>query len=122
MKRFLIMAWLMSVVLIGFFIYDAQSASLEKEYQKAWCDNVGGQMEVVLPDGARIDCMTPTFAIEFDFGHKWAESVGQALYYALKTGKRPGVVLIVGPNEEQYISRLKALAERYHIKVWLIAK
>ena len=35
------------------------------------------------------------YAVEFDFAEKWAEAVGQALYYALKTGKKPAVVLIM---------------------------
>ena len=40
----------------------------EKWYQKRWCREQGGQMEVVLPDKTRCDCVTDTHAIEFDFG------------------------------------------------------
>ena len=54
-----------------------------------------GQVEVVLPDGTRCDCVTETHAIEFDSGSKWAETVGQSAYYALQTGKRAGIVLIL---------------------------
>jgi len=32
-----------------------------------------GQVEVVLTDGTRCDCVTETHAIEFDFGNGWAD-------------------------------------------------
>lgn len=67
----------------------------EKEYQEVWCKKAGGITEYVLDDGARVDCLTDEYAIEFDFAPKWAEAVGQSLYYALKTGKKPGIVLIL---------------------------
>jgi hypothetical protein len=40
----------------------------EKWYQERWCREHGGQVEVVLPDQTRRDCVTETHAIEFDFG------------------------------------------------------
>ena len=40
----------------------------EKWYQEKWCEAQKGQVEVVLPDGTRCDCVTDTHAIEFDFG------------------------------------------------------
>ena len=53
---------------------------------------------------------------------KWAESVGQSLYYAERTGKLPGVVLIMEhENDERYATRLDTLARRYNIKVWRVA-
>lgn len=91
----------------------------EKEYQQAWCDEAGGVAEVVLDDRTRVDCLTNEYAIEFDFAAKWAESVGQSLYYAMKTGRQPGVVLIMEKDSDQrYLDRLQALAARYKIKVW----
>lgn len=67
----------------------------EKYYQEKWCSEHNGQAEVVLPDKTRAGCVTSTHAIEFDFGKKWAESLGQAFYYSLQTGKRAGIVLIM---------------------------
>ena len=40
----------------------------EKWYQERWCREQDGQVEVVLPDKTRRDCVTDTLAIEFDFG------------------------------------------------------
>jgi hypothetical protein len=45
----------------------------EKWYQIKWCEAHNGQVEVVLPDGTRCDCVTDTHAIEFDFGNNRAE-------------------------------------------------
>ncbi|MDA3971626.1 MAG: hypothetical protein PF442_09775 [Desulfobulbaceae bacterium] len=71
------------------------SAFPEKHYQEQWCAEQRGTAEVVLADHTRADCITATHAIEFDFGKKWAEAIGQSLYYSLQTGKRAGVVLIL---------------------------
>ena len=47
----------------------------EKWYQVKWCEAQKGQIEVVLKDGTRCDCLTDTHAIEFDFGSQWAEAI-----------------------------------------------
>ena len=67
----------------------------EKWYQKKWCEEQKGRVEVVLQDGTRCDCVTDTHAIEFDFGSGWAESIGQGLHYSSMTKKRAGIVLIL---------------------------
>lgn len=92
----------------------------EKDYQKVWCDAHCGSMEVILPDKARVDCVTATHAIEFDFAPKWAESIGQALYYAKILKKAPGIVLIIEnkDKDQKYINRVKLVAECYGITLW----
>ncbi len=94
----------------------------EKDYQKFWCDKNCGQLEVVLPDKARVDCVTKTHAIEFDFAKKWAESIGQALYYGEILNKTPGVVLIVEDKvkDKKYIDRLLVVAKKHCIDLWII--
>ena len=94
----------------------------ERYYQKIFCSALGGQVEYVLPDHTRVDCLLPDYAIEVDFAPKWAESVGQALYYARETHKRPGVLLILEDPERdmRYLRRLRILARQYGIKVWVI--
>lgn len=94
----------------------------EREYQDAWCTKAGGVTEYRLDDGARVDCVTGEYAIEFDFAPKWAESVGQALYYAEATGLQPGVVLIIErPGDDRELDRLKRLAARYGITTWTMS-
>ena len=79
-------------------------------------------MEYVLDDGARVDCLLPDYAVEFDFAEKWAESIGQALYYGLKTGRQPAVVLIMETPDKDFrhLNRLKVVAKKYNLKIWTI--
>ena len=56
----------------------AAHAHKEKYYQDKWCSEHNGQVEVVLADMTRADCITSTHAIEVDFGKKWAESIGNS--------------------------------------------
>jgi len=90
----------------------------EKFYQNKWCATHYGQAEVVLADQTRADCITATHAIEFDFGKKWAESLGQALYYSLQTGKRAGIVLILeSPTDRKYFIRLNSIIQHFGLPV-----
>ena len=63
-------------VIVLLFATTAQAKRLhpEKWYQSQWCQDNNGQVEVVLPDRTRCDCLTREHAIEFDFGNKWGKS------------------------------------------------
>ena len=95
----------------------------EKYYQDKWCLEQGGQVEVRLPDRTRCDCLTENNAIEFDFGSKWAEAIGQALYYSTQTGKRAGIVLILEKeSDRKYWFRMMKVIQTYQlpIDVWKV--
>ena len=93
----------------------------ERIYQERWCKAMGGSMEVVLDDGARVDCVTKDYAVEVDFAPKWAESIGQSLYYALALSKQPAVLLIVDKDKDyRFTGRLRRVARKYHIKVYTV--
>ncbi len=94
----------------------------ESEYQKKWCSAMCGTQEYRLEDKTRVDCLTSTHAIEFDFAHKIYESIGQSLYYSIKTNKKPGIVLIIEQpiKEEKYIMRMKQIAASQGIDCWLM--
>lgn len=80
-------------------------------------------MEVVLKDRTRVDCLTDEYAIEVDFAKKWAEGIGQSLYYAQMTGKKPAVALIVDiKKEKRYLTRLEKVAQKSNIKIIIIDK
>jgi hypothetical protein len=77
-----------------------------------------GQLEVALPDGTRCDCLTDTHAIEFDFGNKWAEAIGQSAYYALQTGKKAGVVLVLETvKDKKYWLRLNSTIQHFNMPI-----
>jgi hypothetical protein len=96
----------------------------EKWYQQKWCEERKGQVEVVLPDGTRCDCVTDTHAIEFDFGNNWAEAIGQSAYYSLQTDKKAGIVLILETmKDRKYWIRLNTTIEHFNLPIdtWSIS-
>lgn len=91
----------------------------EKYYQNLWCKEQKGATEVKLIDDTRIDCLTKTHAIEFDFASKWAEAIGQSLHYARMSGKNAGIVLIIeNKNDYKYYNKIKPLCDEYKITLW----
>lgn len=119
MKKFLLLLTLLIVLPA-----EAKHKYLEKDYQNYWCSTHCGQAEVKLPDNTRVDCLTNEYAIEVDFQKKWAESIGQALYYAIKTGRKPAVLLILENEEKDYIylQRLLTVSEKYFVTVFTITQ
>ena len=97
---------------------NAQYKHSEKSYQYAWCAQNNGIAEYINQDKTRIDCLTKTHAVEFKKKKKWAESVGQALYYGIMTGKKAKVVLIVEEVKEMmYLKRVEKLSKIYGFDV-----
>jgi hypothetical protein len=97
----------------------------EKWYQQRWCDANDGQVEVVLPDGTRCDCVTETHAIEFDFGNNWASAIGQSSFYSLQTGKKSGIVLILESlKDRKYWIRLNSTIQHFNMPIdtWNVDK
>lgn len=93
----------------------------EKDYQRYWCKKHNGELEYLLSDGTRVDCLTTEYAVEVEYAKKWAEAVGQALFYAKITGRKPGIVLIMADKgDERFAKRLREVASEEKIKVWTI--
>ena len=90
-------------------------------YQERWCrkqGEQGGQIEVVLPDKTRCDCLTNTHAIEFGFGNNWAEAVGQSSCYTIQTKKKAGIVLILESiKDRKYRIRLNATIQHFNLPI-----
>ena len=87
----------------------------EADYVHAYCNGVE---EYVLPDKTRIDCLTDTYACEFDWAKKWYEGFGQALWYAHNTGKKPCLVLILKSDKDyKYFNRAKILSDKYNVNL-----
>ena len=106
-----------------FFVFavPAQGARLhyEKVYQEVFCKQLGGVAEYALFDRTRVDCLTDEYAIEVDFADKWAEGVGQSLYYAEVTGRAPGILVIVESLDDvRYLKRILRLSTEYGIRIW----
>ena len=80
-----------------------------------------GKLEVVQWDASRVDILNDEYAIEADWSHKWAEAVGQSLYYSILTGKKPGIILLVKDKkkESKYIYRCQTVCAKYDIKLFI---
>ena len=106
---------IIGVFLIFFTVVPAFAAKRlysEATYQKVWCEKRGGIMEYQLGDKTRVDCLLPNMAVEFDFANKWAECIGQALYYGRQTNRQAACVLIMenGEKDLKYLKRLRRAA------------
>lgn len=79
-----------------------------------------GEVEKPLSDGTRVDCLTASQAIEYDFGDKWAECFGQALFYAVMTEREPGCVLINKPGRylSVHLQRLQLITPPW-FRIWV---
>lgn len=100
--------------------YSTTEAFPERYYQDKYCEGI---TEYVLPDRTRVDCLTTQHAIEYDFSNKWAESIGQSLYYSMMTGKKAGIVLIIRSTAgEKHWQKLNHIIEHYSLSIdtWMI--
>ena len=116
MKKIFIMIALLLISVVVF----SQTRQRESYYQHEFAVAIDGQTEVRLTNGTRADIVTDKYAIEVDFGEKWAESIGQSLSYAIQLEKKPGVLLVInGEDEIRFLERLMAVAVEHGIQVWI---
>ncbi len=103
------------VVCVLLFSVEAKAGYNERHYQDLHCT---GFVEFRLNDKSRIDCLTSDYAIEFDFSKKWAEAIGQSLYYSLKTGRSAGIYLILkGTRSAVHLAKLKSTISAYNLPI-----
>ena len=77
---------------------------------------IGGEKEYRLDDGTRVDLLFEDKACEIDWANKWAEGIGQSIYYGLKTDRSPLVILLAKKDGwEKYRDRV----EYCNIECWV---
>ena len=111
--------WLMLLLALA----PSLAAGAERDHQVPWCEARDGEAEHTLPDRTRVDCLTARYAVEVDWGRKWAQGLGQALHYAAETGRGPGVLLILeDPDEIRFVVRLArtVLAHDLPVVIWTV--
>jgi len=111
-----------SILIAMLLISSTVHAENERYYQDKFCAGIG-VTEKVLDDRTRVDCLTFGMAIEVDWAYHWQESGFQAIHYALKTGKRPGIALIMKSEADcKYLHRLNNVLENVTpiISLWEI--
>lgn len=82
----------------------------------------GEEYEYILWDRSRVDILTIEHAIEVDWSSKQAEAIGQSLWYASQTNRKPGIILLVKDFEREFknIYRCKIACQPYGIPIWLV--
>lgn len=105
-------------------LYAASHARMEVEIAKDLCAKYGlpaDRLEHRLNDGTRVDILADDYAYEVDWATngKWAESIGQALYYGIMTDRKPGVILLVedADRDAKYVHRCATVCGKYGIKL-----
>jgi len=116
MKKILLM---IAFVLFSVSVF-SQTKQRESYYQHEFAVKMDGQVEVRLMNGTRADIVTDKYAIEVDFGAKWAEAIGQSLSYGIVLEKQPGILLVLkGEDEIRFLERLMPVAIKHGIQVWI---
>ncbi len=123
-KCFLLNIMLITVYSLLVYAYSspvsAKRLHKERYYQEQHCEGI---VEYRLPDKTRVDCLLEDYAVEYDFGSKWAEAIGQSLHYARLTHRKAGIVLIMeSGKDEKYYQRVMDNIRFYDlpITVWKI--
>jgi len=111
-------AWSLSALLVWAGFNMALAGQPESWYRDRFCAELGGETEVRVK-GGRIDCLTDRYAIEVDKAANWKEGIAQARWYAIQTGKIPGLLLITRPGgpyrqyAEEYLHAVGA-----YVRIW----
>ena len=111
--------------LITFWIIlgNINAQQFEYDYVELINQHFNGQREFSVTSG-RVDILTDEYAIEVEFANKWKGAIGQSLWYALQTNKKPGIVLVKKDlNQNKYVIQLGSALDyaelRQRIKVWV---
>jgi hypothetical protein len=53
-----------------------------------------------------------------DFADKWAKAIGQSLIYAVQTGKKAGIIMVLkNRGNEKHLEKLRKMARHYSVDV-----
>ena len=74
-------------------------------------EQMGGTAEYRLPCRCRVDILTADAAWEVEWPTKVSQAIGQAGHYGRATGRRGGIILLLGrkPGDREVIQYLHAL-------------
>ncbi len=107
------------LLLVGAVVlsFNASAKMLEGDYVDKFCTGV---IEYTLVDKTRVDCQLPKESQEYDWQTKWYESIGQALYYSMMSGKAGGIVLIAkNDNWKRYTDRALKTIKHFNLPLSL---
>ena len=114
------MKFLIIILTIFLFSFPSLAKQDEPYYSKKFCEEIWfGQSEYPIKENneevARVDCLTENKAIEFG----WSDGdiyndIGQSLYYSIKTGLPPVIILLIDiENYEEIIKKTKRRIKKF---------
>ncbi|MGD9016489.1 MAG: hypothetical protein PVH30_03825 [Desulfobacterales bacterium] len=80
---------------------DADTSEGTASLQNDWCREQAGIAGVTVYKNIRCECLTDTHAVKFNEASRWAEAIGDALYYSAVTGRKAGIVLIMNADSDR---------------------
>lgn len=96
--------------------------------ERQWCKHIAeqwgipeNQLEVYTKSGMRCDIVDGDLAIEVDWAHKWPQSIGQSVAYAIELHKHPAVILLhdLSPGNQRHIERCRRVCDHLGIELIL---
>ena len=109
------------LAVVCFLLFMSVAWSDELDISKTWCQSMNGEAEFRLYDNARVDCLLPQYAVEVEYTTKWYESIGQSLYYAMMTDRKPGILFIRKKGDSVHKARIDRFMKVHkEFKVWWI--
>ena len=99
-----------------------KQTDFEKVWKAALADKIGNVFSETRVNYGRVDITTDKEVIEIDRHNKFHQGIGQALHYALATGKDPVLALMLDKKniDPQKTSFIEKLCKRYKIRVVLL--
>jgi len=113
--RKIIAVFMFTLILIP-TIATAERLHPKRWYQERRCAKYFDSGKVAVSD--QYDCLSKKYVIEFDYADMWYESIGESLQYALQTGRKAGIVLIMEKESDmKYWIKLKKNIEHYRLPI-----
>lgn len=110
----------LALAILALLLASASLAETEREAAIRLAPKYGARLEVALADGSRADMVTDLEAIEVDWARKWAEAIGQSLFYASMLQKRPAVMLLKSSDrDDRYVRRCKRVCDIHGITLYV---
>lgn len=93
----------------------------ETEVCKLLAPKYNATLEAPVWDGTRCDLLNDEYAIEVDWAPKWAEAIGQTLYYSITLNRKPAILLVLknGVKDRRYAHRAQTVCAKLGIKMYL---
>ena len=111
------------LIILFFLSFSAYAIEKEEYYSNKFCEELSGQSQFKLKDLSRVDCLTETHAFEVDWadGMKVYEAIGQSLYYASQTEKKPGILLLIRKdNSKKHIRKVQEVISAFNLPIELV--